>query len=150
MPQKKLRKSQQNKQILGRKSYFMGHFLEKITAFYLHLKGYKILQKNFKCHLGEIDIIARKKRILLAIEVKSRAKIEFVKIDKEKFLKEEILFETQKRRIENALMFYLRQNQHYFRNYQIRFDLVVFDKSQLNLLGILRFKCIHHFKNFWS
>ena len=39
---------------------------------YLKQKGFKILEKNFRCIYGEIDIIAFKKNTLHFIEVKSR------------------------------------------------------------------------------
>ena len=44
-----------------------------------HLKklGYKILEKNFKTKLGEIDIIAEDKETLVFIEVKTRSSLSF-------------------------------------------------------------------------
>lgn len=36
-------------------------------------KGYKIIEKNFRCRLGEIDIVARAKSIVVFIEVKTRS-----------------------------------------------------------------------------
>ena len=49
-----------------------GHFSEALAAFALRLKGYKILERNYKTKSGEIDIIARKKDLVAIIEVKAR------------------------------------------------------------------------------
>jgi len=39
---------------------------------YLLKNGYRIVQRNFQCKLGEIDIIARHKEFLVFVEVRSR------------------------------------------------------------------------------
>jgi putative endonuclease len=46
---------------------------ENVAAKYLRNQGYKILERNFKCGVGEIDIIARDGRTLVFVEVKTRA-----------------------------------------------------------------------------
>ncbi len=46
---------------------------ENRAARYLRERGYKILIRNFRCPLGEIDIIARDGRTLVFVEVKTRA-----------------------------------------------------------------------------
>ena len=45
---------------------------EKIAVAYLRKNGYHIYESNFRCSLGEIDIIAREKNELVFIEVKTR------------------------------------------------------------------------------
>jgi putative endonuclease len=45
---------------------------EKIAANYLKKNGYRICETNFRCPLGEIDIIARDGKELVFIEVKAR------------------------------------------------------------------------------
>ncbi len=45
---------------------------ENIASRYLLSQGYKILQRNFKSRLGEIDIIGLDKGILAFVEVKTR------------------------------------------------------------------------------
>ena len=45
---------------------------EKIAAAFLKKNGYRICETNFRCALGEIDIIAREKDELVFIEVKTR------------------------------------------------------------------------------
>ena len=49
-----------------------GHNSESLAALWLRLKGYRILARHWKCSSGEIDIVARRGRILAFIEVKAR------------------------------------------------------------------------------
>ena len=49
-----------------------GSFGEERAARYLRRKGYRIVERNFRCRQGEIDLIARKGRILAFVEVKLR------------------------------------------------------------------------------
>jgi len=46
---------------------------ENVAARYLRNKGFKIIMRNFRCDLGEIDIIARQTKTLVFVEVKTRA-----------------------------------------------------------------------------
>ena len=45
---------------------------EKIARRYLKKQGWKIVEKNFKTPMGEIDIIARKGDVCAFVEVKTR------------------------------------------------------------------------------
>jgi putative endonuclease len=47
---------------------------EEVAASYLTARGYRILERNFRCRGGEVDIIARDPadKSLLFIEVKAR------------------------------------------------------------------------------
>lgn len=45
---------------------------EAVAALMYRLYGYRILQTRFKTKLGEIDLIARKKDVIVFIEVKHR------------------------------------------------------------------------------
>lgn len=49
---------------------------EYLAAASLVLKGYSILEMRYKTPMGEIDIIARRGRIIAFIEVKARASVE--------------------------------------------------------------------------
>jgi putative endonuclease len=51
----------------------LGERGENVAARELRNKGYKIITRNFKCPLGEIDIIARDGKTLVFVEVKTRA-----------------------------------------------------------------------------
>ena len=45
---------------------------ENVAAKYLRNLGYKIILRNFRCDLGEVDIIAREGKTLVFVEVKTR------------------------------------------------------------------------------
>ncbi|MDF1535167.1 MAG: YraN family protein [bacterium] len=45
---------------------------ESLAAWFLRLKGYRILERNFECRCGEIDIVAWKKGTLVFVEVRTR------------------------------------------------------------------------------
>ena len=46
---------------------------ENVAARYLRNQGFKIIVRNFRCELGEVDIIARDGKTLVFVEVKTRA-----------------------------------------------------------------------------
>jgi len=52
---------------------------EEIAANYLTARGYRILERNFRCKGGEVDIIARDPvdKSLLFIEVKARRNLSY-------------------------------------------------------------------------
>ena len=50
----------------------LGQEGEEIACRLLKKKGYKIIERNYKSFLGEIDIIARDGRTLTFVEVKTR------------------------------------------------------------------------------
>ena len=54
-----------------------GSNYEQLACDYLKEHGAKIIRKNFRCKLGEIDIIARDGRYLCFIEVKYRTDLRF-------------------------------------------------------------------------
>lgn len=45
---------------------------ERIAADFLKKNGYRILENNYRCPIGEIDIVARDKDDLVFVEVKAR------------------------------------------------------------------------------
>ncbi len=50
---------------------------EKLAADYLRKHGYKIIQRNFRCREGEIDIIAQKSDCLVFVEVRTKRNTAF-------------------------------------------------------------------------
>lgn len=57
----------------------LGSFGEKIAVRYLEKNKYKVLEKNFYCRQGEVDIIAVDKDEIVFIEVKTRSGNDFGK-----------------------------------------------------------------------
>lgn len=50
-----------------------GRWAESLAAWLLRLKGYRILARNYRTKVGEIDLIARRGSCLVFVEVKRRA-----------------------------------------------------------------------------
>lgn len=50
---------------------------EEIAIRFLKKNGYKIIERNYVCKVGEMDIIAREKDTLVFIEVKTRTSMAF-------------------------------------------------------------------------
>lgn len=110
-------------------SYKLGQLSEYLVAVFLICKGYKILNMRYKNPSGEVDIIARRSKTLVFIEVKSRKKLD---------LRYTILGNRQISRITKTAMLYLQKNKSY-NNCCTRFDLVIVS----NLWNI------EHIENAW-
>lgn len=95
-------------------SYRFGLWGEDIACLYLRLKGYRILERNHRTPYGEIDIIAKRRKTLVFIEVKSRASM-----DQALFA----LSPFQQKRITNAAKSFLSVNPRYCVQ-NIRFDFL--------------------------
>ncbi|MGE9874793.1 YraN family protein [Hornefia butyriciproducens] len=48
---------------------------ENFAAAVLYAQGYDILQRNFRCRIGEIDIVCRKDDCIFFVEVKTRTSL---------------------------------------------------------------------------
>ena len=59
------------------KDHELGKLGEDVTANYITRLGYKVLERNFECNQGEIDIIALDNEELVFIEVKTRTGINY-------------------------------------------------------------------------
>ena len=93
----------------------IGFYGEDLSVEFLKKEGYSILEKNFNCSSGEIDIIAIKDEIISFIEVKSRFSNSFGNP------KESVTFSKQGIII-NVAKYYLHIKNLY--NYYIRFDVI--------------------------
>lgn len=88
---------------------------ENIAVEYLREKDYKIVERNYRTKVGEIDIVAMKDNMLIFVEVKSRSNINFgypyEAVSKRKFDK-----------IMRASLIYMKQKG--YRGYQMRYDII--------------------------
>lgn len=56
---------------------FLGKRGEETAARFLKRQGLKVIKQNYRCRLGEIDIIAKDGNELVFIEVKTRSSVTF-------------------------------------------------------------------------
>jgi putative endonuclease len=56
----------------GERNKATGAVGEELAASYLRERGYVILERNFRCKGGEVDIVARDGATLVFVEVKAR------------------------------------------------------------------------------
>ncbi len=87
---------------MNRNNKITGDFGEKITEKYLIKKKYRILEKNFRCKLGEIDIIAANTSNIIFVEVKTRGENSFG------FPSEAVTKIKQKKIIKTALIYLMK------------------------------------------
>lgn len=97
-----------NKQALGK----LG---EQKACKYLTTKGYYILENNFRCKMGEIDIIAKDKNEIVFVEVKTRKSIKYG-------MPSEAINYNKRKHIYNAARYYILKNN--LQTDAIRFDAI--------------------------
>ena len=96
----------------------LGSIGEKLAVSFLEAKGYRILERNFKSKIGEVDIVAQDKDTVCFIEVKARTTDDFGKAI-------EAVSTTKQRRLAKVALFYLRKNN--LEDVGVRFDVVAID-----------------------
>jgi putative endonuclease len=57
-------------------AFHLGISAESRAAAFLIAKGFRILARRWRSPVGEIDIVARRRRLLVFVEVKARATLE--------------------------------------------------------------------------
>lgn len=87
---------------------------EEQAARYLRLRGYRTVERNYRCRLGEIDLIARRGGSLVFVEVKQRRDARFAEA-------REFVTAQKQARILAAARLYLAQHPS---ELQPRFDVI--------------------------
>ena len=63
--------------ILNRTKILLGREGERIAERFLKKKGYKLVQRNYRCAGGELDLILLDRRVIVFVEVKTRTGTEY-------------------------------------------------------------------------
>lgn len=105
---------------------------EKLAVNFLKQNNYDVLNVNYRCRYGEIDIVARQGNILIFVEVKTRSSLKFG------MGREAVNYNKQKK-IRKAAMSFINEKRIYFS--EIRFDVIDI------LIKKPRFFEITHIKN---
>jgi putative endonuclease len=97
------------KQILGKEG-------ERIAESYLlKEKGYRLVERNYRCPAGEVDLIALDRRVIVFVEVKTRSDDRFG-------TPLEAVHLRKQRKMIKAALFFLSQRRLHHR--EARFDVV--------------------------
>ena len=88
-----------------------GKMGEDIAANYLTKNNYKIIERNFRCKQGEIDIIAKERDEIVFVEVKTRSSCTYGRPS-----------ENKQKHITKAAKYYIYLNK--LENYYIRIDVI--------------------------
>ncbi len=100
---------------MTKKRLTVGIVGENAARSYLESHGYKILETNYRCALGEIDIIARKSSTVIIIEVRTKTGSSFGR-------PEESISAGKGRQLRRLALYYLQST--YKREIPCRIDLV--------------------------
>lgn len=90
---------------------------EREAARYLKRRGYRILERNYRCRLGEIDLVVFRKGVLAFVEVRTRTEPALVPAP-------ETVTAEKRRRITRAAHDYLAQHHLGGEDVSLRFDVV--------------------------
>jgi putative endonuclease len=96
-------------------AFGLGLSAESRAAAFLVAKGYRIAARRFRTPFGEVDIVARRRGVLVFVEVKARSTLDAAA---------EALQVRQQRRIADAAAFWLSLNPHDIGS-DIRFDAML-------------------------
>jgi len=100
---------------VSKQNIYLGKSGEDNALNFLKENGYKILVKNYKTKLGEVDIIAYDKGTLCFIEVKTRGSLRFGS-------PQEAVSHFKQRQISKVALQFLKRNN--LLNKKARFDVV--------------------------
>ena len=95
-----------------------GHLAEARAVLWYRLRGFRILARRWQSHVGEIDIIARRGRLLVFCEVKFRQQDIHLASPSPR----------QQKRITKAASLFIASSAHY-QNCDYRFDVILIERK---------------------
>lgn len=104
-----------------------GFYFEEIAKRYLQKNKYVILDTNFFCRFGEIDIIALKNSVICFVEVKGRKNTDFG-------YPREYVTPSKIKKIISAAKYYIMKKS--YSDLSCRFDVIeiIADKKEINYI----------------
>ncbi len=105
----------------------LGDIGEILAQTHLKKNKYKIIDTNFRCKLGEIDIIATKDDVIVFVEVKSKSSKKFG-------LPREMVTTYKQNKIKLVATYFLQKNNLFNKN--CRFDVIeIFDERVEHIIN---------------
>lgn len=105
----------------------LGNKGERIASNFLRREGFRILENNYQKLIGEIDIIAERKKCIHFVEVKART---VESCEKYGLPQDAVTYRKQKKIIRTA-QFYLSENKHSDdANWQIDVIAIIIDEKR--------------------
>jgi putative endonuclease len=111
--------------VMTRNTVAMGAGAEEAAAHLLLERGYHIVERNFRCRAGELDLVARDRDVLVFVEVRSRA-------DGDHGHAAEMVDAQKQRRVARVAECYLALRDPDYR--EVRFDVVAITGGQAELI----------------
>jgi putative endonuclease len=96
---------------------------EKLACEFLKKKGYRILETNYRCPCGEIDIISRQNDCLVFVEVRTTTNSKFVS-------PEGSITHTKMKHLEHAAEHYRQHHDRLPESWRIDMVAIELDDSQ--------------------
>lgn len=103
---------------------------ENASAAYLLKQGYRVLCRNYRSRVGEIDIVCEHKGVIIFVEVKTRRNTRYG-------MPAEAVHYRKQQKIISTAMQYLGENQLYGKSFQFDIIEVFIDKSILRYNHIM-------------
>ena len=100
---------------MSRARQVFGRDGERLAERYLQQKGYKVVERNYRCRGGEVDLIALDRKVIVFVEVKTRSDHRFGNP------LEAVENRKQKKMIQAAEFFLSEKKLH---NREARFDVI--------------------------
>ena len=111
-----------------------GHFAEYIASWWFRLSGYRVMARRWRAATGEIDLVVKRRYLLVFVEVKYRFDSEQIATPSPR----------QCQRIRSTASLFLARYPN-FSDYQCRFDLFIVNHGKILPVGR-----IAHIKNAWQ
>ena len=93
----------------------LGQRGEQLAADYLQQQGYRLTERNYRCRLGEIDLIAWDAQTLVFIEVKTKGHLQFG-------VPQSMVTRSKQQKIVRVAMVYVQER--HLRDKPLRFDVI--------------------------